>query len=63
MKKWYKVEYLTTIKPPKQLWQGDDRYQPKGLTEDELMDDLKVFEWPTPKPIPIKSGPKVKGGK
>jgi len=44
MKKWYRVEYFTTLAPPKTLLEIDDRYYPKGNGKPFMMDDLKVFK-------------------
>jgi len=55
-KNWYKVEYLTTLEPPKPkskkiediLGSIDDRYYPKGIKgKSFLVDDLKVFNLKT----------------
>ncbi len=43
-KKWFRVEYFTTLEPPKTIEDIDDRYSPKGLRKDDRVDDIKVFK-------------------
>lgn len=42
--KWYKVEYLTTIKPPKNITEVDYRYYPKGAGKPFKVYDLKIYD-------------------
>lgn len=42
--KWYKVEYYTTLKPPKKLSEVHSTYLPRGMKSTDLVDSITVSE-------------------
>lgn len=52
--KWYRVEYFTTLEPPKKVSEVD-RYEPKGAGKPFLVSDMRVFDIEKEKPHSIDS--------
>ena len=43
-KKWYRVEYYTTVKPPKSMVDAEERFFPREMTKKDRIDEFKVFK-------------------